>query len=154
MTKDEIQALIEASNKPLIERALKGDAVVEANRIMKPLAMRESAKQLVIDNVIERGLPVAADGKLLDNKKFGELLTAEAKRVAAALGELTEIRLTGGEISLAGVEAEVMTPKKLLKEAKRRAELEKFQAQESTSIFESLGMPKNAAAIAAKGRAA
>ena len=154
MTKEEIQGLIAESNKPLIDRALKGDAVVEASRIMKPLAMRESAKQLAIDNVIERGLPVAADGRTLDSQKFGELLTAEARRVAAALGESVEVGLTGGELSLAGEHVEALSPKKLLKEAKRRAELEQFQMQESASIFESIGMPKKAAELAAKGRAA
>jgi hypothetical protein len=160
MTKEEITAIckeavkeavgaLQAPVKSLEQRALKGDAMVEASRILNPLALRESAKTFVVDNVLRGDLPVK-DGAL-DTAKFGELVTAEAKRVAAAIGYEGVQGMGSGPTIL---DDKPLSAKKQLKEAKRRAEVAKMEHEDGVSIFESLGMPKEAAEFAAKGRAA
>ena len=153
MTKEEIQALIAESNRPLIERALRGDAVVAANKLLQPLAMREAAKQHVVENVIERGLPTTSDGRLLDEKKFSELIEAEAKRVAAMLGTPIETGLTASG-GLHVIEADPVSDEKRIKAVETARKLSEIEQGEAVNIFESLGMPKDAATLAAKGRAA
>lgn len=153
MTAEEIKALVvsEAAkmNAPLRLRALKGDAMVEAGRIFKTLGLRESAKQMAIENVIERGVPQTDTGEL-DTKKFEDALMAEAKRVAAGLGEeLAEVRGMGasaGVIPGELTEAEIDLQMKRDAFKERRAKIENADA---VNVFERLGMPKNAAEIAA-----
>ena len=160
MTKEEIAAIvkvavseavaaIQAPVKTLESRALRGDAMVEAGRILSPYNLRESAKAMVVENVLRFGELPTKDGAL-DSTKFGELVTAEAKRVAAGIGY---DGVTGMGSGLP-VFAEPKSEKKLLKEAKRARELAELQQVDALNVFESLGMPKEAAQFAAKGRAA
>ena len=162
MTEQQINALVESAVnkavaavtspvKALEQRALKGDAMVEASRILNPLALRESAKTMVVDNVLRFGELPVKDGAL-DTAKFGEFVMAEAKRVASAIGYDGVQGMGSGAPPIFGEEP--MSEKKRLKEAKRRAALQKMEHEDSVSIFESLGMPKDAAEFAAKGRAA
>ena len=162
MTEQQINALVESAvNKAvaavtspvraLEQRALKGDAMVEASRILNPLALRESAKTMVVDNVLRFGELPVKDGAL-DTAKFGEFVMAEAKRVASAIGYDGVQGMGSGAPPIFGEQP--MSEKKRLKEAKRRAALQKMEHEDSVSIFESLGMPKDAAEFAAKGRAA
>ena len=162
MTEQQINALVESAVnkavaavtspvKALEQRALKGDAMVEASRILNPLALRESAKTMVVDNVLRFGELPVKDGAL-DTAKFGEFVMAEAKRVASAIGYDGVQGMGSGAPPIFGEQP--MSEKKRLKEAKRRAELQKMEHEDSVSIFESLGMPKDAAEFAAKGRAA
>lgn len=159
MTEAEVLRLLEAERskwesestaktlRVLEARALRGDAMVAAARICAPLQMREGLKQLAVDTVLRLDLPVKEG--LLDETKFGELLTSELKRVAEAAGEFAGVKHLG-----LTTEVEEIDEKKRLKEAKRQRELDELQHEESVSIFESLGMPKDAAEFAAKGRAA
>lgn len=153
MDEKAIQKLIEngiaAAVGPLRGRALKGDALVEGTRVLKTLGLRESAKQMAIENVIERGVPQTDAGEL-DTKKFEDALMAEAKRVAAGLGEeLSEVRGMGasaGVIPGELTEAEIDLQLKRDAFKERRAKIENADA---VNVFERLGMPKNAAEIAA-----
>ena len=154
MTESDVKRLIAEgqsdATKKLLERALRGDATVEANRILQPLGLRESGKQMVVENVIERGLPLK-DGEL-DVEKFTVLVTAEAKRVAAVVSGHGGVTNMGTGLSL------VDDPKAAearVKEAQAEIELGKLRDADELSVFESL-MPgnKKAAEFAAKGRAA
>gem|GEM_PF-2354579 len=146
MTEADVKRLVEsavtAATSPLRERAVKGDAIVAANRVLAPLALNEAAKQFIIENVLRGSLPLKEGD--LDEAKFGELVTAEAKRVGAVLGR--EIGVRGMGVA----EPVVLDPK--IREA--QIQREKDEEADSIRIFESLGMPSDAAKLAAKGRAA
>lgn len=151
MTEAEVTRLIESRTAPLRARALRGDAMVEANRVLSALTgFHEAAKQEVVTRVLAdpESLPVK-EGEL-DTAKFGELVMAEAKRVAAFLAQVAPSSVRGLGIA-APVEIDAKEAAKAEKRARKLAEAE---AEESIGIFESLGMPKTAAEIAAKGRAA
>jgi hypothetical protein len=145
MTEADVKRLVEsavtAATSPLRERAVKGDAIVAANRVLAPLALSEAAKQFVIENVLRGSLPLKEGD--LDEAKLGELVTAEAKRVGAVLGQ-------SGVRGMGVAEPVVIDPK--LREAQLQSE--KDEEANSVLIFESLGMPSDAAKLAAKGRAA
>ena len=131
------------TNRKLLERAIRGDAREEASRILAGVTLHEAAKQLVIETVL-RDIP-QKDGNL-DTATFKESVESEAKRVGAAISAATGgARVTGMGSAPVQIDA---------KEAERRAELAKTDEEEAVRIFESLGMPKEAAAAAAKGRAA
>ena len=143
MTEAEVTRLIESRTAPLRERAIRGDAIVLANQTLAPLTgLTENLKQFAIDNVLQRGaLPIKENE--LDAEKFKALIEAEAKRVAAAFG-------FRGVQGMGAGEPVVIDPK--VREAQIQAA--KDEEEEAVRIFESLGMPKEAATLAAKGRAA
>ena len=148
----EVQKLVEAAVKaalapvlaqqvPLTERALRGDAREAAAKILKDVTLHEAAKAMVIDTVLQN-IP-QADGNL-DEAKFTEAVNAEAKRVGAVIAAATGSgRVTGMGSATVQVSAE---------ESARRAAAEKASDEQAVSIFESLGMPTDAAKLAAKGR--
>ncbi len=132
-----------AQQVPLTERAIRGDAREEATRILSTVTLHEAAKTMIVENVL-RDIP-QKDGAL-DTAKFKESVDAEAKRVGAAFSAATGgARVTGMGSAPVQIDA---------KEAERRAEAAKNDEANAISIFESLGMPKEAATAAAKGRAA
>jgi hypothetical protein len=149
MTETEVKKLVEsavaAATSPLKERALKGDAIVIASRVLSPLTLNEAAKQMVTENVLGRELPLKEGA--LDEAKFTELITAEAKRVGAVVGA----SFAGVQGMGAGAPVDITLSKK---ERKALKEAAKNEEAEAISVFESLGMPSDAAKIAAKGRAA
>jgi hypothetical protein len=70
---------------------------------------------------------------------------------AKAEGEyLASIMPSGNVIGMGQRPQQALDPK----ESERRAQLAKDEEANSISVFESLGLPKNAAEFAAKGRAA
>ncbi len=132
-----------AQQVPLTERAIRGDAREEATRILASVTLHEAAKTMVIENVL-RDIP-QKDGAL-DTAKFKETVDAEAKRVGAAFSQVTGgARVTGMGSAPVQIDA---------KEAERRTQESKDSEAQAISIFESLGMSKEAASAAAKGRAA
>ena len=137
----EVQRLIDQSNAPLRERALRGDAQVAGYRALADVSLSESAKQMVIENVMRLPLPV--EGGELDQKKFGEAIEAEAKRVGAVFGSGPVVFGMGGG-----------TSKKELKEAKRAKKELKEQKRESREVFADLGLSEVASKFAARGRVA
>ena len=162
MTEQQITALVESavqkavaavttappSVKAIETRLMKADATVEAHRVLAPLNLREGAKQLVVRNILRDANFPVKDGEL-DNAKFGELVMAEAQSVAMALGE-------GGGVHGMGLGAPItaIDEEKQLTEAKRLRKLQKQEAEDMVNVYESIGMPKSAAEIAARGKVA
>lgn len=139
--------LLETSTK-LRERAVRGDALIEANKILAPITLSEATKQRVVENVL-RDVPLK-DGEL-DMPKFAELVNAEAKREGAYVSSLTGGgRVTGmGPTSASGEPTETE-----LKEAKRARKEAKAIRESAVSTFMAFGMDEKAAKLAAEGRAA
>ncbi len=131
------------TNRKLLERAIRGDAREEAGRILASVTLHEAAKNLVIESVL-KNIPTK-DGAL-DIAIFTEAVNAEAKLVGAAFAAATG----SGRVTGMGAAPVEIKPE----EAARRAAAAKEADEQAVSIFESLGMPKNAAVLAAKGRAA
>lgn len=152
MTTEEVNRLIESAvskatreaQAPLRERLLKADATNEAVRLLEGVALPTKAKELIIENVLREDLPTL--GGELDGKKLREMVDAEMKRIGAVVSELSG----GGRVFGMGPQAE--PTKQDLKEAKREKKELKEARKASVSIFESLGMDKEAAKIAARGR--
>ena len=143
----EVQKLIEAAVKtaqaPLLERAIRGDAREAAAKILKDVTLHEAAKALVIDAVL-KDIP-QKDGAL-DVATFTESVNAEAKRIGAVIAAATG---SGRVVGMGAAPVEIKP-----EEAARRAAADKASDEEAINVFESLGLPKDAATFAAKGRAA
>jgi hypothetical protein len=150
MTEADVKRLVESATAPLRSRALRGDALVEATRVLSPLNLHEAAKQEIITRVIDKpeAFPLTEGG--LDIGKFGELVMAEAKRIAALLGVVAPSSVRGLGIG-APVEIDAKEAKKAAKLAR---ELREAEEADTVDVFQRLGMPENAAKLAAKGRAA
>ncbi len=99
MTDEEIKKLVEsavaaavtavtAPVASLTERALKGDAMIEARKILTPLALQEASKARVIDLVLSQPLPLKEGA--LDLVKFTEAVNEQAKAEGAYVAGLTE----------------------------------------------------------------
>jgi hypothetical protein len=137
-----IESAVKAAQAPLVERAIRGDARELAAKTLEGVSLHEAAKTMVIDTVL-RDIPQKDGG--LDRTKFTEAVDAEAKRVGAMLSAATG----GGRVIGMGT-----APVVDAKEAERLAAQAKADDEAAVAIFESLGMPKDAAQSAAKGRAA
>ncbi len=147
----EAVAAVTAPVQGLQQRALRGDAMVEANRVLKTVSLHESAKQLIVENSL-RDLPLK-DGAL-DVPKFGELVMAEAKRIGSVIGVATGAgRVTGmGEgIGLVPDKAE---RKRLKEAAKAERKAGKRDLKEAARAWEDIGLDPKAAERAAEGRVA
>ncbi len=131
------------TNRKLLERAIRGDAREEAGRILASVTLHEAAKNLVIESVL-KNIPTKDGG--LDVATFTEAVNAEAKLVGAAFAAATG----SGRVTGMGAAPVEIKPE----EAARRAAAAKADDENAVAIFESLGMPNDAAKLAAKGRAA
>lgn len=162
MTEAEIKKLIDdgiaAGTSSLKERALKGDAIVVASRVLRGVSLSEAQKQFVADNAMRGDLPLKEGA--LDEKKFGELVIAEAQRYGATLGNGARVIGLGVAVTEAANPADEDDDedeteqirggkKRRIREAKPDADAELM-----TLIESDLGMSKSAALRAAKGRAA
>jgi hypothetical protein len=132
-----------AQQVPLTERAIRGDAREAATKILKDVTLHEAAKSMVIDTVLQN-IP-QKDGAL-DEVKFAEAVNAEVKRLGAVIAASTG---SGRVVGMGAAPVEIKP-----EEAARRAALAKTDEEDAVRIFESLGLPKDAATFAAKGRAA
>jgi hypothetical protein len=167
--KAEVQKLIESAvasaTTPLRERALRGDATVAGMRALKGVSLSEAQKDYIVANVLRD--PIPNNAGVLDEVKLGELIMAEARRFGATLPNGS--RVTGlGTVS--AEEAKKMSCKtcdgsgedsdgedcsdcggtgKMKPKESRRKENPDTEAIE---LFEALGMDKNQAARAARGR--
>lgn len=164
MTDAQITALVEAAVTKAVaavsapvqlleSRARRGDALVEGNRVLAPLTgLSEAWKQEIITRAMGvdgSGIPVK-EGQI-DIEKFDGLVIAESKRVAALLGTISP-SLVRGMGSVTPIDTK--TEEQRVAEAKNARELAQYEESQSVQIFESLGMPAEAAKLAAKGRAA
>ncbi len=130
-----------AQQVPLTERAIRGDAREVATKILKDITLHESAKAMVIDTVLVN-IP-QRDGNL-DTVAFTESVNAEAKRIGVVIAAATG----SGRVTGMGAAPVEIKPE----EAARRAAAAKADDEQAVAIFESLGMPADAAKFAAKGR--
>ena len=142
-----VESAVTAAVAPYQRRALKGDAMLAANRVLAPLSLSEAAKVMITENVIRDGDNLPMKEGALDEAKLSELVTLEAKRVGAVLGA----SFPGVHGMGAGEPVDITLSKK---ERKALKEAAKEEDEEAIRVFESLGMPKEAAILAAKGRAA
>lgn len=163
MTAEEITKLVESTvtkavtetraafEKPVSElqrRALRGDALVEAQRILSDCSLVEASKARVVEACLSN-IP-EKDGAI-DAEKLKALVEAEAKREGAYVASLTG----SGRVFGMGASALVESDPVKAREARKLAEADaKEELDNDVAIFESLGMPKEAATFAAKGRAA
>lgn len=171
--KTEVQKLIEAAvgtavtaaTTPLKERALRGDATVAGMRALKGVSLSESQKDYIVANVLRD--PIPNNAGVLDEVKLGELIMGEARRFGATLPNGSKVTGLG---AVSAEEAKKMacktcdgkgedsdgedcedcggTGKMKPKESRRKAAPD----TEAIELFEALGMDKNQAARAARGR--
>lgn len=126
--------------KTLEARALRGDATVEATRVLSGLALLEVSKQRVIENVLRGELPLK-DGEL-DTVKFGELVTAEAKREGVYASQL------GGGGLIRGMGPAPVPIDEAA--AKRARDLEIAESEDAVGVFQRFGLSEASAKAAVR----
>ena len=139
MTATEVKRLVEAGVR---QATLPARAREEGTRLLESVTMPEKAKVRIIERVVEN-LDLSRE---LDLEEFGKAIAAEAKAEGEYLASITG----SGRIFGMGTGVVELKPK----EAKKLKEAAKEREKEARSIFESLGMPEEAAKIAARGRVA
>lgn len=138
-----IETQIGTAVKPYQQRAIKGDAREEASQVLKTITLPEAAKLKITEAALVN-LPTTAEGEL-DTKAFREALAASAKAEGEYLAGIT------GSGRVFGMGTSAAAPVELTEA--QRGEREKQDFADTVNVFESLGMPKAAAELAAKGRA-
>jgi hypothetical protein len=139
-TQKAIQDGIKAATAPLIERALRGDATVEANAVLEGLSLHADTKARIVKRVTESALPVT-EGKL-DVTKLRESIVAIAKEE----GEYASRISGGGRVFGMGAGGATVTTA----EAKKPEEIEGARIK----TYMRLGLSEAAAKVAVRGRAA
>jgi hypothetical protein len=144
MTQDEAKKLIESATAPLYQRLRIADAREIARETLGTVTLPEAARSRIIERVLSN-IPTTEAGEI-DRPKFNEVLVAEAKAEAAYLGSvLGDGSRVIGMGSAPAAPAAAADPVKV-------AEADKALNDQAVEIFESLGLPKAAAAAAARGR--
>jgi hypothetical protein len=139
MTAADVNRLVEAGVR---KATLPNRAREEGARLLESVTLPDKAKTKIIETVVGR-LDVSRE---LDLEEFGKSIAAEAKDLGEILGQA----IGSGRVFGMGTAPIVIDPKEA-----ERAKLEKKQrVKEARNIFEELGMPKEAAKIAAEGRVA
>lgn len=147
MTEQEKTQLREASatNARLLKRAIRGDARELATSVLEDCTLQEAAKRRVIETCLQN-VP-EKDGEV-DSVAFTEAVKAEAKREGAYVASVSG---AGRVLGMGGAPGGVRLTEAQIAEAKLKREREDTEA---VALFESMGMSKDAAQHAAKGRAA
>ena len=139
-----IEAGIAKANAPLLERLRKSDATDEARKILESVSLPVAAKTRIIERSVAN-IPLK-DGEI-DIAKLRETVVAEAKSEGEYLASITGSGRVVGMGPTIVTEADEKSArkaeKKRLKEAKRLRE-------GGRDAFEALGMPKQAAKLAAR----
>ena len=156
MTPQEITALVESVSAKAVEaalakvaqpvklleaRALRGDAMVEANKVLGPLALPEASKARIIDTVTREGAIPVKDGAV-DVENFAKLVLAEAQREAAYVASITgngQVRGMGTSAGLSIVEADPEAQRKAEKRARKEAAA--LDMQEAEIFADLTGLP-------------
>lgn len=152
MDQAEINKLIEAGVKlattplltgqaALLERALRGDAREEAQRILTGVTLPELSKARVVEAAL-RTIPKTDVGEL-DTVKFTEIVNREAKSEGEYVATLTN----SGRVVGMGSAPVQQTPE----EKQRVAEAAKTNLEDAIKVYEGLGMNRKAAEAAARG---
>ncbi len=144
--KESLKAL-EANNKRLLERAIRGDAREEAQRILHDVSLTEVSKARVIDTVMGRSIPVKDD--VLDVTAFTEAVNAEAKREGQYVAQL----MGSGRVVGMGAGGTVETDPAKLREAQDRQKKDRdLFLEEAADVFgDLLGSKEAGKAAASKG---
>jgi hypothetical protein len=129
-----------AANAKLLERALRGDARELAGSQLKGVTLPEASKERVVEAAL-RSIPKTDAGEL-DRVKFGEVVTAEAKREGEYVATLTN----SGRVTGMGSAPVQQTPE----EKQRAQEAAKNTVEDAVKVFESMGMDCKSAEAAAK----
>jgi hypothetical protein len=143
----ETKQLIEAAVQPFYARQRRDDAKGEAQRLLADVTLPDAAKDRIIGRVIEK-LDVSKD---VDEKALRESVIAEAKAEGEYLAQITG---AGRVFGLGSTSVSESAPKLSKKERKALKESRKSEKKDRIGVYESLGMPRAAAEIAAKGRVA
>lgn len=156
MTPDEVKKLVEAgiaeATKPLVEsnrklrqRALAFDAREEGERLLETVTLPPEAKAKIIREAV-RDIPLTEAGEL-DLKKFSESIVELAKTEGAYLAKVTG----SGRVFGMGPTIVTETDDKAARKAeKKRLKEAKKLREGGREAFEALGLPKNAAKLAAR----
>lgn len=144
MTAAEVQRLIEAGVSAGVRKAtLPSIAREKAFGLLEAVTLPDPAKKRIVERAIAT-LDLSVD---LDEKKLGEAIAAEARTEAEYLATVT-----GGTGRVFGLGQAAAPTEKDLKEAKKEKKALKEARKDAVAIFESLGMPPEAAKFAARGR--
>lgn len=142
---DKTKQLIEAAVQPFYARQRRDDAQQATERLLEGVTLPDAAKIRIVERVLEK-LDFAVD---LDEKKLRETVISEAKAEGRYLSEVYGGGRVHGMGTGGGEEPELSKKdRKALKEARKE------QRRSDVAVFESLGMPKDLATVAAKGRVA
>lgn len=143
----EVKNLRESTAR-LLDRAIRGDARVAAAEVLEGLTLAEAAKKRVVETVCAGALPKTEAGEL-DRTAFAAVVAAEAKREGAYVARLVGSGRVSG-MGAAPAAVELTEAQRTEADARRKRD-----EDDAVRIFESFpGMTKEAAAVAAKGRAA
>jgi hypothetical protein len=153
MTPEEAKKLIEAgireANKPLLQRLIRADAKDEAARLLESVTLPKETKARVVDRVLN-AIPLTETGAL-DTAKLGELVVKEAKAEGEYLAQVTG---SGRVFGMNSGPAIVEDPKKAKKQFKEAKAERKEHVRTLKENFMRMGMPEEAAKIAARGKVA
>jgi hypothetical protein len=144
MTKEDIAALVEASNAPLRAQLLTEKASRKAVELLEAVSLPNRAKVRIVEVVLKQGAPVDANGAL-DEKKLAEAIAEEAKAYGEVLAEATG----SGRVFGMGTTARAAVDPKAAKKARKAL---KEADNELESIFTSLGLEEAQAKAATSGR--
>lgn len=142
MNEADIKRLIEAETQPLRERALRGDALVIGHRVLAEIALAPLAKTRVIESCLS-AIPIT-EGKV-DEKKFSDLVIAEAKRESAYLASIAGVSMVRGMGAPADPFAVAEDPEKLREAEARRKTLRDAERADEVALYQELGMSEAAA---------
>jgi hypothetical protein len=144
----ESQTALQETNRRLLERALRADAKDEATRLLESVTLPPPSKLRIVETVCA-SVPTK-DGEI-DKPALKTAVEAAAKRegeyLTSVLGEGARPRGMGAAATA------TEDPVKVAEAQAREEKSEKKRLKESRKIFESLGMSKDAAKVAAEGRA-
>ncbi len=149
LTLQEAQKLINdgiaAATAPMVKRLQLADAREEANAVLESVTLPPAAKARIVKRVLA-AIPTTAEGAI-DTAKLRESIVKEAKSEGEYLATVTG----SGRVFGMGAAPVVQLDEN---ERKRLKEEKKERKKEAIDVFESIGMPSEAAKIAAKGRVA
>ena len=141
MTADEVKKLVEAE---LRTARLPDEARAEASRLLETVSLRPETKQFIVEGVMARTIPTKEGA--LDRESFATMIVSEAQRVG-------KIVSAEGGTGVRGMGIAITPPQKPEEIAAREAADARTLADD-IKIYESLGMTKRGAELAARGREA
>jgi hypothetical protein len=143
LTVQEAKRMIQEAVAPYQSRLLKSDAREKSAELLEGVSLPQAAKVRIVERVLAN-VPITSDGEI-DDAKLREAVIAESKAEGKYLAEITG---SGRVLNMGPTEP----TKADLKEAKLAKKEAKEAKKEARQLFESLGLPEDAAKFAARGR--